>query len=74
MSINNSKQSKIVKAMNNSKGRFFGLTLTSGGQINAQFVAETPKTVVVYDRNKFTNRRVNKSALQRFALGSTMIG
>lgn len=72
MSKNN--QNNIVKAMRNSKGRFFGLTLKTGDRVNAQFVNETPSTVVVYDRNRFEHRRFNKSSLTRLAMGSTQVG
>ena len=37
-----SKVNRIVKAMNVSRGRFFGLTTKQGETLNAQFVNETP--------------------------------
>lgn len=67
-------QNNIVKAMRNSKGRFFGLTTKTGDRINAQFVDETPSTVVIYDRNRFLHRRLNKTSLKRLAMGSVQVG
>lgn len=72
--MKNNTEQKIVNAMLNSKGRFFSLTTKNGGLFNAQFVRETPSTVVIYDRNKALHRRVNKSSLDSFGMGSVKIG
>lgn len=64
----------IVVAMKRSGGKFFGLTTKSGEQINAQFVESTPKTVVIYDRNQFTYRRLLKSSLKQMRMGAVSIG
>jgi hypothetical protein len=56
-------QKVLVQAMKSSKGRFFGLYLKNGDCINAQFRSETPKTVVVYDRNRKTTQRVYKESI-----------
>lgn len=71
--MNKVNQNKIVKAMQNSKGRFFGLTTKSGDRFNAQFFNETPKTVVIYDRNSFNYRRLNKSSLVGLKMGSVQV-
>lgn len=70
----NKNQANIVGAMKSSKGRFFGLTTKAGDVINAQFVNETPSTVVIYDRNRFLHRRLNKTSLQSFSMGSLQLG
>jgi len=70
----NKNQANIVGAMKGSKGRFFGLTTKSGDVINAQFVNETPSTVVIYDRNRFLHRRLNKTSLKSFSMGSLQLG
>jgi len=69
----NKNQGNIVNAMKSSKGRFFSLTTKSGDRISAQFVDETPQTVVIYDRNRFLYRRLNKTSLQRFSMGSLQL-
>jgi hypothetical protein len=74
MKNTNTQINQMVNAMNTSGGRFFGLTTTSGEQINAQFVSATPKTVVIYDRNRFTHRRLMKSSLKRMRMGSVSVG
>jgi hypothetical protein len=68
-----SKTNRIVKAMNASKGRFFGLTTCQGETLNAQFVRETPRYVVVRDRNAQETRMFAKSSLKKFSMGSTKI-
>lgn len=72
--MNKKNQTSIVKAMKNSKGRFFGLTTNSGDRINAQFSYETPSTVVIYDRNRFIHRRLNKTSLKRLSMGAVQVG
>ena len=71
--MNTENQNKIVNVMKNSKGRFFGLTVKNGSRINAQFVHETPNSVVIYDRNQFTRRRLMKTSLVSINLGSKKI-
>ncbi len=73
--MSKSNQNNIVTAMKNSKGRFFSLaTTTSRRRINAQFVEETPKTVVIYDRNRYSHCRINKSSLTAFEMGGVTVG
>lgn len=57
-------EAKVVSAMKQTKGRFFGLYLKSGESINAQFRRETPKTVSIYDRSGSRNRLINKSSIE----------
>lgn len=57
------KQS-AVDAMKQTRGRFFGLYLKGGEAINAQFRRETPKTVLIYDRNSGVDRQINKSKIE----------
>lgn len=67
------KVNRIVKAMKNSKGRFFGLRVKSGDQFNAQFVKETPQYVVIHDRNAQQTRKFAKSSLSGINLGEVRI-
>jgi hypothetical protein len=72
--MKNTNTDKIVTAMRTSRGRFFGLHTTAGEKMNAQFCYDTPKTVVVYDRNNFRHRRLSKSSLLRLGMGDVQIG
>ncbi len=67
-------QDKIVSAIRNSKGRFFGLRTKAGDSINAQFVSETPSYVTVYDRNRDLERRIAKSSLSGVSMGRVRVG
>jgi hypothetical protein len=67
------KTNRIVKAISASKGRFFGLTTRQGETLNAQFVRETPKYVVVRDRNASVMRKFAKTSLQTLSMGKTQI-
>jgi hypothetical protein len=71
--MNNKTENQIVSAMQNSKGRFFSLETKTGEIYNAQFSYDTPKTVVIYDRNRFLHRRLNKSSLTRFKMGQVQV-
>jgi hypothetical protein len=73
MHMSNNTETKIVNAMRNSKGRFFSLETKRGQVFNAQFSYETPSTVVIYDRNNFLHRRLNKSSLARFGMGQVQL-
>lgn len=70
----NNTETNIVNAMRQSKGRFFSLSTKNGSVFNAQFSYETPKTVVIYDRNNFSHRRLNKSSLRRLGMGKIQVG
>jgi len=67
------KINRIVKAISESKGRFFGLTTRQGETLNAQFVRETPKYVVVRDRNASVMRKFAKTSLKKLSMGKTQI-
>jgi hypothetical protein len=69
----NRKTKRIVKAISASGGRFFGLTTRQGETLNAQFVRETPRYVVVRDRNAQENRKFAKTSLQKFSMGAIKI-
>lgn len=68
------KQNKIMTAIRNSKGRFFGLYTKSGEALNAQFVAESPQYVTVYDRNAKAKRKLAKTSLSGLKLREVKIG
>lgn len=68
------KQNKIMTAIRNSKGRFFGLYTKTGEALNAQFVSESPAYVVVYDRNRSVNRKLAKTSLSGIKLSNVKIG
>ena len=59
---------RVMKAIRNTKGRFFGLYTTQGTAMNAQLMGETDNYVNVYDRNAGVSRRLAKPVLLVFAL------
>ena len=71
--MTNTKQNKIMKAIRNSKGRFFGLYTKAGEALNAQFVSESPNYVIVYDRNKKNSRKLAKTSLSGLKLREVKI-
>ena len=52
-----------MRAIRNTKGRFFGLYTTQGESLNAQLVGETDDYVQVYDRNAGVDRRLAKTSI-----------
>lgn len=72
--MNKTKQNKIMKAIRNSKGRFFGLYTKAGESLNAQFVAESPQYVTVYDRNAKNKRKFAKTSINALKLKGELIG
>jgi len=42
---------KIVEAMRQTRGKFFGVRLKNGERLSAKFIKETPKYVVLHDFN-----------------------
>ena len=68
-----SKTKRIVNAMSVSRGRFFGMTTKQGETLNAQFVNETPRYVVVRDRNAKEIRKFAKTSLKSLSMGSLKI-
>ncbi len=59
----NRKQSSALKAIRETKGRFFGLHTTQGEVVNAQFLGETSNYITIFDRNARFNRRLAKTSL-----------
>jgi hypothetical protein len=54
---------RVMKAIRNTRGRFFGLYTTQGEAMNAQLMSETDNYVQVYDRNAGENRRLAKTSI-----------
>jgi len=52
-----------MRAIRNSKGRFFGLYTSQGESLNAQLMTETENYVKVYDRNSGEARKFAKSSV-----------
>ena len=52
-----------MKAIRNTRGRFFGLYTTQGEAMNAQLMSETDNYVQGYDRNAGENRRLAKTSI-----------
>ncbi len=67
------KAQRIARAMTRNEGRIFGLTTTSGTELNARFVYESPSYVTVYDNNARRERKLHKTSLARFRSGTTVI-
>lgn len=59
--------------MKKSGGRFFGLRTKSGNSYNAQFVKETPKYIVIHDRNAGCRRTFAKASLTGLKMGTVSI-
>jgi len=64
----------VLKAIRNSKGRFFGLYTKQGESLNAQLQSETDKTIMVYDRNSKRSRRFSKTSITGVTSGSKTFG
>jgi|TARA_R100000005_G_scaffold47606_1_gene22775 hypothetical protein len=54
---------RVMRAIRNTRGRFFGLYTTQGEAMNAQLMGETDKYVQVYDRNAGENRKLAKTSI-----------
>lgn len=65
---------RVMKAIRNSKGRFFGLYTSQGESLNAQLVSETLNYVRVYDRNAKVGRKFAKSSICGVRLKETNFG
>lgn len=63
------QQIEALNAIRQSKGRFFGLYLTQGDVLNAQFVNETDAYINVFDRNNRSHRKLAKSSVAEVRLG-----
>jgi len=67
------KTNSIVEAIGQSRGRFFGMTTRQGETINAQFVSQTPRYVIVRDRNASEIRKFAKTSLETVSMGKVRI-
>ena len=65
---------KMLNAIRNSKGRFFGLYTKQGESLNAQLQSETDQTIVVYDRNFNRTRRFSKTSIAGVRSASKTFG
>jgi|TARA_R100000458_G_scaffold57840_2_gene64707 hypothetical protein len=54
---------RVMRAIRNSKGRFFGLYTSQGESVNAQLMGETENYVKVYDRNAGVDRKFAKTSI-----------
>ena len=54
---------RVMKAIRDSKGRFFGLYTSQGESVNAQLMGETDNYVQGYDRNAGGNRKLAKTSI-----------
>lgn len=59
----NQKQKSALKAMRETKGRFFGLSTVQGSVINAKFLGETDNYVTIYDHNNRVHRKLAKTSI-----------
>jgi len=67
------KANNIVRAMNQSEGRFFSLKIRQGENLNAKFIRETPEYVLVKDRNSNRVRKFAKTSLKSFSMGGLQV-
>ncbi len=65
---------RVMKAIRDSKGRFFGLYTKQGESINAQLESETDQTIVVYDRNFNRTRRFSKASISGVRIAKKNFG
>ena len=54
---------RVMRAIRNSRGRFFGLYTSQGESVNAQLMGETDNYVKVYDRNAGVDRKLAKTRI-----------
>ena len=65
---------KVIKAIRSTKGRFFGLYTTQGEAFNAQLMSETDNYVNVYDRNAGVDRKLAKTSICGVRLAQQKFG
>lgn len=53
----------LIENITNTKGRFFGLYLTNGEVLNAQYRSQTNSYITVYDRSSRSMRKLRKSSV-----------
>ena len=63
-----------MKAIRNTRGRFFGLYTTQGESLNAQLVGETDNYVQIYDRNAGVDRKLAKTSICGVRLAQQKFG
>ena len=63
-----------MKAIRNTRGRFFGLYTTQGESLNAQLVGETDNYVQIYDRNAGVDRKLAKTSICSVRLAQQKFG
>lgn len=63
------QQIGTLKAIRESKGRFFGLYTVQGQVMNAQFLSESDSYINVYDRNNKVNRKLAKTSIKSANVG-----
>lgn len=54
---------ELIENITKTKGRFFGLYLTNGEILNAQYRSQTTSYITVYDRSARTMRKLRKSSV-----------
>jgi len=54
---------RVIKAIQNSKGRFFGLYTAKGESLNVQLRSETNHYINVYDCNASSSRKLAKTSI-----------
>ena len=74
MSNTKTTNSKVLNAIRESKGRFFGIYTKQGESINAQLSSESPSYMVIFDRNKKVHRRLAKTSLMGIKISGQTIG
>jgi len=57
------EKNKLLNAIRDSSGTFFGVHTKDGRQFNAQLVRETPKSIRFRDRNRNCETLVRKSSI-----------
>mgnify|MGYP003136691042 CR=1 FL=1 len=65
---------RVMKAIRDSKGRFFGLYTKQGESLNAQLESETDQTIVIYDRNFNRTRRFSKASISGVRIAKKNFG
>ena len=65
---------RVIRAIRNTKGRFFGLYTTQGEALNAQLMGETDNYVQVYDRNAGVDRKLAKTSICGVRLAQQKFG
>tara|TARA_R100001509_G_scaffold113152_1_gene68520 strand:+ start:5153 stop:5377 length:225 start_codon:yes stop_codon:yes gene_type:complete len=65
---------RVMNAIRNSKGRFFGLYTKQGESVNAQLQSETDQTIVIYDRNYNRTRRFSKASISGVRIAEKNFG